>query len=139
MRVAENVPKGYIRRPRVKELDHYSEKQVRRKPKKKLTPLQENRLLKIILLLVIGSLAWLLFAPGTGVYSLLKMRSKVASLETETSELVQNNEKLQEEIERLKNDLVYLEEIAREKYGLIKQNETVFDFSRPQKDSTKEK
>jgi len=111
---------------------------VRRKPKKKLTPLQENRLLKIILVLVLASLAWLLYAPGTGVYSLLKMRSKVATLETETRELVQSNEKLQAEIERLKNDPVYLEEIAREKYGLIKKNEQVFDFSSPQKSSKKD-
>ncbi len=111
---------------------------MRRKPKKKLTPLQEIRLLKIILLLVIASLAWLLFAPGTGVYSLFKMRSKAASLEIEVKELVQSNEKMRAEIERLKNDPVYLEEIAREKYGLIKKNERVFDFSKPQKDSAKD-
>lgn len=123
---------------RVLELEQYSEKQVRRKPKKKLTPLQQIRLLKIIIVLVVASLAWLLFAPGTGVYSLLKMRSKVASLEIETKELVQSNEKLRAEIERLKNDPVYLEEIAREKYGLIKKNEQVFDFSRQQKNSGKD-
>ena len=106
---------------------------MRRKPKKPLTPLQQNRLLKIILGLVVASMIWLLFAPGTGVYSLLKVRNKTTRLEQETQELVQANKALQAEIERLKNDPAYLEQIAREKYGMLKKNERVFDFSRPKK------
>ena len=111
---------------------------MRRKPKKKLTPLQENRLLKITLGLVIASFLWLLFAPGTGVYSLLKLRNKASRLEVETQELIQANEELRAEIDRLKNDTEYLEQIAREKYGLIKKNEQVFDFSKPSKRSKEE-
>lgn len=76
---------------------------------------------------------WLLFAPGTGVYSLLKVRNKTSRLEQETQELIQTNEDLQAEIERLKNDTAYLEQIAREKYGMLKKNERVFDFSRSKK------
>lgn len=114
-------------------LGHYSEKLVRRKPKKKLTPLQQNRLLKIILVLVVGSFVWVLFAPGTGVYSLLKLRNKTDRLESQTEELVKSNERLRAEIERVKNDPVYLEQIAREKYGMIKKNEQLFDFSKPKK------
>jgi cell division protein FtsB len=111
---------------------------VRRKPKKKLTPLQENRLLKIILGLVVVSFLWLLLAPGTGVYSLLKARNKVSNLEAETQELIRANEELRAEIDRLKNDPEYLERIAREKYGLMKKNEQVFDFSKsPQRSSEK--
>ena len=109
---------------------------MRRKPKKKLTPLQQNRLLKIILVLVAASLVWLLFAPGTGVYSLLKLRTKAARLEVQTEELVKTNDNLRAEIDRLKNDTEYLEKIAREKYGLIKKNERVFDFSKPRKKTT---
>lgn len=116
----------------------YSENRVRRKPKKKLTPLQENRLLKIILGLVVVSFLWLLLAPGTGVYSLLKARNKVSNLEAETQELIRANEELRAEIDRLKNDPEYLERIAREKYGLMKKNEQVFDFSKsPQRSSEK--
>jgi cell division protein FtsB len=113
---------------------------VRRKPKKPLTPLQQNRFLKIILGLVVASMIWLLFAPGTGVYSLLKVRNKTSRLEQETQELIQTNEDLQAEIERLKNDTAYLEQIAREKYGMLKKNERVFDFSRSKKaDAEKQK
>ncbi|MGA7278682.1 MAG: septum formation initiator family protein [Desulfocapsaceae bacterium] len=107
---------------------------MRRKPKKKLTPLQENRLLKIIIMLICGSVAWLLFAPGTGLYSLIKLRSETARLEEQTKDLVKTNEELRAEIERLKHDEHYLEQVAREKYGLLKKNERVFDFSSNQKE-----
>ncbi len=103
---------------------------LRKKPKKKLTPLQENRLLKIIIVLIVGAFAWLLFAPGTGLYSLIKLRSKSSELELQTQALIKSNEELRAEIERLKHDQAYLEQVAREKYGLLKKNERVFDFSR---------
>ncbi len=103
---------------------------LKRKPKKKLTPLQENRLLKVIIALIVAAVIWLLFAPGTGVYSLIRMRSKTAQLEQQTEALLKTNEELRAEIERLKHDQAYLEQVAREKYGLLKKNERVFDFSK---------
>ena len=108
---------------------------MRKKPKKPLTPLQQNRLLKLILALVVGSTLWILFAPGTGVYSLLKLRNQALELETQTQQLIETNEALRAEIDRLKNDPVYLEQIAREKYGMLKKNERVFDFSKTSKHS----
>lgn len=110
--------------------------QTRKKPKKKLTPLQQNRLLKISLLIVCVMLLWLLFAPGTGVFGLLKLRQETARLERQTEELIKSNEVLRAEIDRLKNDPDYLERIAREKYGLLKKNEQMFDFSRPGSDDS---
>ncbi|MEJ2137223.1 MAG: septum formation initiator family protein, partial [Desulfofustis sp.] len=89
-----------------------------------------NRLLKIVIALIVVAVAWLLFAPGTGVYSLIKQRSRTAALEQQTEELIKTNEDLRAEIERLKHDQAYLEKVAREKYGLLKKNERVFDFSR---------
>ena len=105
---------------------------IQKKPKKPLSPLQQNRLLKIILLLVCVAVAWLLFSPSTGIYGLLKLRNKAAVLEQQTIELTRANEELRKEIDRLKNDPDYLEKIAREKYGMLKKNEQVFDFSKPQ-------
>lgn len=107
---------------------------VRRKPKKKLTPLQENRLLKIIIVLIIVAVIWLLFAPGTGLYSLMKQRRITAELQEQTEALMEKNEELRAEIERLKHDDAYLEQVAREKYGLLKKNERVFDFSKESKE-----
>ena len=103
---------------------------LKRKPKKKLTPLQENRLLKIVIALIVVAVIWLLFAPGTGVYSLIRLRAKTTELEQQTQTLLRTNEELRAEIERLKHDQAYLEQVAREKYGLLKKNERVFDFSK---------
>ena len=108
---------------------------MRKKPKKPLTPLQQNRLLKLVLALVVGSTLWILFAPGTGVYSLMKLRNQSLELEKQTQQLIETNEALRAEIDRLKNDPVYLEQIAREKYGMLKKNERVFDFSKTSKHS----
>ena len=102
---------------------------VKKKPKKPLTPLQQNRLLKIILALVVVSFLWVFFAPGTGLYSLLKLRNHALDLEEQTRELTGVNETLRAEIDRLKNDPAYIEQIAREKYGMLKKNEQVFEFS----------
>jgi cell division protein FtsB len=110
--------------------------QTRKKPKKKLTPLQENRLLKIYLLIVSVLLLWLLLAPGTGVFGLLKLRQETVRLEQQTQKLINSNEELRAEIDRLKNDPDYLERIAREKYGLLKKNEQMFDFSRSGNDDS---
>lgn len=85
------------------------------------------------------SFLWLLFAPGTGVYSLLKTRNKASRLELETQELIKTNEELRAEIDRLNNDTEYLERIAREKYGLVKKNEQVFDFSKSRKRAPEKK
>ncbi|HBH29040.1 MAG TPA: hypothetical protein DDX99_09390 [Desulfofustis sp.] len=101
----------------------------RRKPKKPLTPLQENRLLKIVLGLVVLGFLWVLFAPGFGVVSLFSMRHKAAELRLEIDALAESNEELRLEIERLQNDRAYLERIAREEHGMLKENERVFDFS----------
>ncbi|MEE4165815.1 MAG: septum formation initiator family protein [Desulfocapsaceae bacterium] len=106
---------------------------MKKKPKKPLTPLQQNRLLKIILGLVAASMLWIFFAPGTGIYSLLKLRNQAVELEAQTTELTAANKVLRQEIDRLKNDSAYLEQIAREKYGMLKKNERVFDFSKPGK------
>ena len=57
------------------------------------------------------------------------MRNRTAALEQQTEELMRSNEALKAEIERLKHDEAYLEQVAREKYGLLKKNERVFDFS----------
>lgn len=100
----------------------------RKKPRKPLTPLQENRLLKIILLLLLGSVLYLFFAPNTGIYTLLRLHRQAIVMEEQTKALLQVNQELKTEIERLKNDPVYLEQIARQRFGMLKENEEVFVF-----------
>ncbi|KJS01949.1 MAG: hypothetical protein VR65_07100 [Desulfobulbaceae bacterium BRH_c16a] len=111
--------------------------QKRLKPKQKLSPVQEKRFLKICVVLVVVSLLWMVFAPGSGVFSLWKKRQELQRLQQQTVQLQKDNEVLEKDIDRLQNDPTYLEEIARKEYGLLKKNERVFEF--PSRKSTKEK
>lgn len=102
----------------------------RPRPKQKLSPIQENQLVKIIFVILVVVLLWLLFSPGSGIVTLISKRSELKELRQENLLLEQENIWLQAEIDRLQNDSVYLEEIARKDYGLLKKNEQVYDFSR---------
>ena len=82
-----------------------------------------------MLVLVAVSLLWLLFSPSMGVVALLKQRRVLHALELENQELKKANAAMRQDIDRIKNDPAYLEELARSKdYGLLKENETVFEF-----------
>ncbi len=43
--------------------------------------------------------------------------------------LEEENAQLSKEIEQLQNDPAFLEEVARQKYKLLKKNEKVFEFT----------
>lgn len=102
----------------------------RPRPKQKLSSVQERRLLKIISVLCVIALLWILFAPGSGLVTYISKRSELRTLEKQTVQIEQENRDLQKDVDRLLNDPEYLERIAREKHGLLKNNERVFDFSR---------
>ena len=81
----------------------------------------------IVLLLVV----WVLFAPGGGYLHYRNSKKELAAIQQKNAELEQNNAALRQEIERLKTDEAYLEKVAREKHGLLKKDERVYEFNRP--------
>ncbi len=95
--------------------------------------MQRRRLWKISTAIVILTLLWIVFAPGHGLYFLHKQKKYLAELQAEQQTLIENNKKLAEDVERLQTDQEYLEKIAREEHGMLKENEMVFDFSRKKK------
>jgi len=108
---------------------------MKKKPKQKLSPLQRRKLIKFVVVIVLLAFLWVFFSPNAGVWTVIQHRSELHQLQEETIQLEQENAALQSEIDQLQNDPAYLEEIARKKYGLLKKNERVFDFSkkRPEK------
>ncbi len=106
------------------------------KPKQKLSEQQESRVIKIVLALLIIAVLWIVFAPGSGVVSLMSKRSELKKLQKETTQIEQRIDQLQGDIDRLHKDPKYLEEVARKDFGLLKKNEKVYDFSKagPEKD-----
>ncbi len=106
------------------------------RPKQKPSEQQERRVIKIILALLVIAVLWIIFAPGSGVVTLLSRRSELEKLQQDTTEIRQQIDRLQNDIDRIHNDPAYLEEVARKNFGLLKKNEKVYDFSKtkPAKD-----
>lgn len=84
--------------------------------------------------LLLGSLAclfmiiWLIFSPFNGVLSYYKTKKNLAAIQQENLLLEKQNAALRQEIDKLRHDVGYLEEVARKEYGLIKKNEVIYDF-----------
>lgn len=66
------------------------------------------------------------FAPY-GCREYLSLRDNLAQVNAEINALHAQNQELKSEISHLKNDSSYVEKIAREKFGMIKKNEIVFE------------
>ena len=81
----------------------------------------------IVLLLVL----WMLFAPGSGYLYYRGVQRELATIQEKNTELEQRNAALRQEIEKLKTDEAYIEKVAREKHGLLKKDERVYEFNRP--------
>lgn len=82
--------------------------------------------------MVVAALLWFVFSPGSGLLTLFADRAELQDLQEQTKNLVEKNQQLEKEISLLEESPEHLEEIARRDYGLLKKNERVYDFSRPQ-------
>ena len=103
---------------------------MKRKPKTTLSALQRKRLLRISLVIGLVVVLWVVFAPGSGLFQLHQQKKKLARLEAEKQQMIQENKEISEAIERLQSDEEYLEQVAREEHGMLKENEMVFDFGK---------
>lgn len=65
-----------------------------------------------------------LFFNESGVIKYLKLKQQVKSLDEQISDVDKDNQRLQAEIDSLKNRVpAKIEKIAREKYGMIRKGE----------------
>jgi cell division protein FtsB len=72
---------------------------------------------------------WLIFSPF-GLVSYLRIQKQLTAVKQEVSRMENENRMLEVKNEQLLHNQDYLEEIARKRYGLVKENEIIFDFSR---------
>ncbi|MBU1905895.1 MAG: septum formation initiator family protein [Candidatus Omnitrophica bacterium] len=63
----------------------------------------------------------IIFLPG--YTKLQELRDRNSDLEVKIGQLAKENSLLQKELERIKNDPVYQEKIAREKMGVVRKGE----------------
>lgn len=104
-------------RARQKVVDHPSRTGLRRKKKFNLFK-SKLPLLFLVLLLV-----YTLFSFGVSFRNLYAMQQDVRKMEEQVANLEKKNAELRKQLEMVASD-AYVEEVAREKLGLIKAGET---------------
>ncbi|HLA50382.1 MAG TPA: septum formation initiator family protein [Thermodesulfovibrionia bacterium] len=98
--------------------------------KKELSEANKKRL-KILILASISFFIFIVIAAifrDDGVIKSYRLNKKIEALKNNISKLKKENKKLNNEVYALKNDPSYIEKIAREDLGLVKQDEVVFEF-----------
>jgi cell division protein FtsB len=90
-----------------------------------------------VMLLVLGAGFFFLTVHGyQGMRQIQHLAQKREGLIRENQELNKKNESLYREITRLKQDPLYLEEVARKEFGLVKPNEIIFFIDDEKKKET---
>jgi cell division protein FtsB len=69
---------------------------------------------------------YLFFAGDSGFYQIWMRDQQIAHLQQEISKVRAENAKLEQAAVLLERDLSEIERIARENYGMIKQNESIY-------------
>jgi cell division protein FtsB len=87
-------------------------------------------ILLLILTALFGFLQVIVFGDN-GYFDLLHLKADHHTLKETTARLNQENQQLYRTIDRLKNDPVYVENLARRELGMIQSNELVFTFKHP--------
>jgi cell division protein FtsB len=98
------------------------------KPRTSLSTLQRKNFRRILLLFIVASILVVIFAPNKGLLALKDRQQQVALLNQHIAALQQENTAITTEIKNLQTNQAYLEQIARGKHGMLKQNEMVFYF-----------
>ena len=85
--------------------------------------------LVVLIIAVIGLYGFM--KSGQSVYKLWRLSRMKRTEEKALEDALRRIEYLEKEVERLTNDLSYLEKIAREDYGMVKKDEKGFRISQP--------
>lgn len=91
---------------------------------------------RVLYLLLISLIFYLYFAGDYGFIRLLSLKAEKENTILETKRLQALNLDLQIEKEKLKDDLSYIEKVARERYGMAKKDELIYKFVQPQDSSS---
>lgn len=69
---------------------------------------------------------YLVLAGESGLYQIRHRSRQIQALEREIEGLKAQNANLEQEVALLQDDLATIERIARERYGMVKKNESVY-------------
>ena len=91
---------------------------------------------RILFLLLFSFIFYLYFAGDYGFFRLLSLKTQKENTILETKRLQALNMDLQMEKDKLRDDLSYIEKVARERYGMAKKDEVIYKFIQPQDTSS---
>lgn len=80
----------------------------------------------ILIVLPVALFLYLFAAGDNGVYHIWQRHRQIAAVRLEIESKAEENARLQEEVELLEKDLRTIERIARERYGMVRPNESVY-------------
>lgn len=89
---------------------------------------------RILLLAGLVIAGYLLIGFGQGAWQIWRLTRIKWTEERSLDEVTAEKTAIEQEIERLKTDSLYIEELARRQFGMVKEGETVFRITLP--DST---
>ena len=85
------------------------------------------RRLRRFLMAAVGVLfGYLILAGDSGLYQIWHRKQQISDLHQEIASLRDENARLEKEASLLGSDLKTIERIARERYGMVKANESVY-------------
>ncbi len=83
----------------------------------------------ISIILILLFILWHIISPN-GALKYYFIREQLDESLAKNEILEKENNALREDINKLKNDPLYIEKIAREKYGMIKKNEILYKIKK---------
>jgi cell division protein FtsB len=72
------------------------------------------------------ALVFVIFFSENGVLDYIKLKQQIASVDVSIKRLEDENTVLKSKIDRMQRDDRYLEDLAREKFGFIREGEKVY-------------
>ena len=83
---------------------------------------------KVVVLVLAVSVAVGLVVGASGVMRILAMQREIAVIEADLGKLHARTQVLMVTVEKLRNDPLYIEKLAREDLGYVREGETVLKF-----------
>ncbi len=91
----------------------------------------KQKIFLFVIMLAFFNLLLIIIFGSNGFVDLISLKKEVKILKDKNEDLSRENLSLYREIDRLKNDLDFIESVARKELGVVRKDELVFEFKKP--------
>ena len=89
-----------------------------------------NKRVLVTILLLVSVMIFFTFFGDKGLLQVYRLRRELKEIGRVNMELQQENDRLRTEIDNLRTNKKYVEELARRELGLVKKGEIVYQFDK---------